>query len=133
MCVEDVAVVPTTKTLAQIFASMPESDPKAKWQAFFNGQPGIFWDQKPNAPRVLVRELIGLKACGYRALFQPLQLSFVATRIDSSTTFTTYLNSLGAEGYSGKNRTLIFNALSLFFFQKSGMLRDEMPGANRGN
>jgi hypothetical protein len=124
LALEDVAVVPTTKTLAQIFASLPESDPKAKWQAFFNGQPGILWDQKLNAPRVLVRELIGLKACGYRASFQPLQLSFVATRMDSSTTFTTYLNSLGAEGYSNKNRTIIFNALSLFLFQKSGMFRE---------
>jgi len=116
---------PTTKTLAQIFQSLPESDATGKWRAFFNGQPGIFWDQKKNAPRVLVRELIGLKTCGYRALFHPLQLSFVATRMDSLTTFTTYLNSLGAAGYTNKNRTLIFNALSQFLFQKPGMLREE--------
>jgi len=46
--------------LAQTFASLPQLDANEKWRAFFNEQPGIFWDSKQSAPRVLVRELIGL-------------------------------------------------------------------------
>jgi hypothetical protein len=123
LALEDVEVMPPQRSLAQIFASLPSLDPKEKWRTFFNEQPGIFWGEKENAPRVLVRELIGLHACGYRVqLYSTLQLSFVATGPDNST-FTTYLDALVTAGYRSKKREVILNFLSLFFFQKPGMLR----------
>ncbi len=124
VALEDVAVPsnPPLKTLAQEFESLPQPDAREKWRAFFNQRPDIFWDKKQNAPRVLVRELIGLKTCGYRAFLDPLQLSFGAGRVDDST-FTTYLDALKAAGYWSRDRAVILDTLSRFLFQEPGALK----------
>jgi hypothetical protein len=112
---------PESKTLAHDFALLRQTNPRERWQAFFQAKPDILWDPKLNAPRVLTRELIGLKTCGYVAQFSLAQLSF-ASRGGDGTTFGEYLDALAASGYRSKNRKTLMDLLSQFLFQKPGLL-----------
>jgi hypothetical protein len=124
LALEDVAVTTLPmlgKSLALKFALLPQTDPKEKWRAFFNTYPDLFWDPKWNTPRVLVRELIGLRMCGYVPRLFATQLSFSPTRADSST-LGDYLDALTSAAYRSKNRVAILDLLSQFFFAKPRLL-----------
>ena len=46
-----------------------------KWKDYFRANPGTFWDII-EVPRILAREMVGLKVFGYRPRLMPQQLSF---------------------------------------------------------
>jgi len=105
------------------FATMPvQLTPAQKWQAFIKKHPETFWDDKNHLPRVLSRELIGLKTFGYRPEFSVHQLSFRPTG-SGDATFIRYLEALAAGGYTGKDRVRMFDALALFLFGTVAALR----------
>jgi len=105
------------------FATMPvQLTPAQKWQAFIKKHPETFWDHKNHLPRVLSRELIGLKTFGYRPEFSVHQLSFRPTG-SGDATFIRYLEALAAGGYTGKDRVRMFDALALFLFGTVAALR----------
>ena len=113
----------TDDTVDAEFARMaPQLPPTHKWLAFLKGHPEMLWDENANAPRVLSRELIGLKTFGYQPQFFLQQLSFKPTP-SGAATFTGYLDALAASGYTGKNRTLLVEMLSVFLFGNVGALR----------
>jgi len=89
--------------------------PKDTWRSYFRAHPEVVWDPTRQVPRILARELIGLKTFGYRPQFFMEQLSFGPTRSDGAT-FKTYLDALVAAGITGRNRTLVLETLSLFLF-----------------
>jgi len=105
------------------FSTMPvQLTPAQKWQAFIKKHPETFWDDKNHLPRVLSRELIGLKTFGYRPEFSAHQLSFRPTG-SGDATFIRYLEALAAGGYTGKDRVRMFEALSVFLFGTVAALR----------
>ena len=105
------------------FATMPvQLTPAQKWQAFIKKHPETFWDDKNHLPRVLSRELIGLKTFGYRPEFSVHQLSLRPTG-SGNATFIRYLEALAAGGYTGKNRVRMFEVLSVFLFGTVAALR----------
>jgi hypothetical protein len=105
------------------FARMPPPlTPVNKWQAFLMSHPETFWDQDRNVPRILSRELIGLKTFGYRPQFFLQQLSFKPSQSGDGT-FTTYLDALAASGYTRANRKQVIDAISLFLFGNVYALR----------
>ena len=89
--------------------------PQDKWRSYFSTHPDIIWDTTRQVPRILARELIGLKTFGYRAQFFLEQLSFRPTPSDGAT-FKTYLDALVAAGITSRNRTVVLETLSLFLF-----------------
>ena len=89
--------------------------PTEGWQSYFRTHPDAVWDTTRQVPRILARELIGLKTFGYRPQFFLEQLSFSAGQSDSGT-FKTYLDALAAAGITSRNRTLVLETLSLFLF-----------------
>ena len=89
--------------------------PKDKWRSYFSAHPDAVWDTTRQVPRILARELIGLKTFGYRPQFFPEQLSFSTTQSDGAT-FKTYLDALVAAGITSRNRTAVLETLSLFLF-----------------
>jgi hypothetical protein len=104
------------------FARMaPQLSPAQKWLAFLKSHPEMLWDENAHAPRVLLRELIGLKTFGYRPQFFLQQLTFKPTQ-SGDATFTRYLDALATSGYTGKNRTQIVEAISVFLFGNVGAL-----------
>jgi hypothetical protein len=93
-----------------------------KWQSYFRTYPAAVWDSTRQVPRILARELIGLKTFGYRPQFFQQQLSFGATHSDGAT-FKTYLDALVAAGITSRNRTVVLEMLSLFLFGNAQALR----------
>jgi hypothetical protein len=89
--------------------------PIEKWQSYFRTHSDAVWDATRQVPRILARELIGLKTFGYRPRFFPEQLSFSAGQSDGAT-FKTYLDALVAAGITSRNRTTVRETLSLFLF-----------------
>ncbi len=86
-----------------------------KWQSYFSAHSDIVWDATRQVPRILARELIGLKTFGYRPQFFTEQLSFSPGQ-PGDATFTTYLDALVAAGITSTNRTTLLETLSLFLF-----------------
>jgi hypothetical protein len=86
-----------------------------KWQSYFRTYPNAVWDTTRQVPRILARELIGLKTFGYRPRFFAEQLSFSAGEPDGAT-FKTYLDALVGAGITSRNRTTVLETLSLFLF-----------------
>ena len=89
--------------------------PVEKWQSYFRANQDAVWDSTRQVPRILARELIGLKTFGYRPQFFLEQLSFSATQSDGAT-FKTYLDALVAAGITSGNRPVVLETLSLFLF-----------------
>ena len=89
--------------------------PKERWQSYFRTHQEAVWDTTRQVPRILARELIGLKTFGYRPQFFLEQLSFSATQSDGAT-FKTYLDALVAAGITSRNRTVVLETLSQFLF-----------------
>jgi len=106
-------------------ASSPGGKPlttSQKWLDYFRANPGTFWDDKIGVPRILAREMVGLKAFGYRAKLLPQQLSFVSPG-ESEGSFTAYLDAIVDAGIVSKNRVLVFDAISQLLFGKADALR----------
>ena len=55
--------------------------PKERWQSYFRTHQDAVWDTTRQVPRILARELIGLKTFGYRPQFFLEQLSFSASAV----------------------------------------------------
>ena len=89
--------------------------PKEQWQSYFRTHTDAVWDTTRQVPRILARELIGLKTFGYRPQFFQEQLSFGARQSDGAT-FKTYLDALVAAGITSRNRPIVLETLSLFLF-----------------
>ena len=89
--------------------------PKERWQSYFRAHQDAVWDTTRQVPRILARELIGLKTFGYRPQFFLQQLSFSASQSDGAT-FKTYLDALVAAGITSRNRTVVLETLSQFLF-----------------
>ena len=98
------------------FESLREQlTPKDKWQSYFRTHSDAVWDATRQVPRILARELIGLKTFGYRPRFFAEHLSFSAGQSDDAT-FKTYLDALVAAGITSRNQTTVLETLSLFLF-----------------
>jgi hypothetical protein len=95
--------------------------PQDKWRSYFRTHPDTLWDTTRRVPRILARELIGLKTFGYRPRFFLQQLSFSATQSDGAT-FKSYLDSLVAAGITGEDRAVALETLSLFLFGNAAAL-----------
>jgi hypothetical protein len=91
--------------------------PKEKWMGFFKAHPEMFWDRTLNNPRVLARELIGLKTFGYTAEFFPEQLSFRKTS-GGYPTFKNYLNALASANCRPGNSAELLRYISRFVFDR---------------
>ena len=91
-------------------------NPTEKWQSYFRTH-DPFWNVERDVPRILARELIGLRTFGYRPHFFNEQLSFSAGQSDNAT-FRTYLDAIVAAGITGRNRTVVLETLSVFLFGK---------------
>jgi hypothetical protein len=100
--------------------------PKEKWQSYFRAHPDAVWDATLQVPRILARELIGLKTFGYRPQFSHEQLSFSARQSEGAT-FKTYLDALVAAGITRRNRAVVLETLSLFLFGNAQAL--SAPGS----
>ena len=85
------------------------------WEGYFTAHPEDLWMN--NAPRILARELIGLKAFGYRPQFHLQQLSFACANPGQAlgANFEKYLNAVQADFQGGSARA-VFNAVSQFLF-----------------
>jgi hypothetical protein len=70
------------------------------------------------APRVLARELIGLKTFGYRPQFSPQQLSFGCADPGRalSASFVSYLDAVRTAHFHSGSARSVFNAISEFLF-----------------
>ena len=88
-----------------------------KWMGFFKAHPELLWDQKLGNPRVLARELIGLKTCGYKPQFFPVQLSFAKTS-SGHPTFKSYLNALAAANCRPGQSAELLRYISRFLFDR---------------
>jgi hypothetical protein len=91
--------------------------PKEKWMGFFKAHPEMLWDWKLDNPRVLARELIGLKAFGYTAEFLPQQLSFRPTS-SGHPTFRNYLNALASANCRTGYSVGLLRSISRFLFDR---------------
>jgi hypothetical protein len=88
-----------------------------KWMGFFKAHPELLWDQKLGNPRVLARELIGLKTCGYEPQFFPVQLSFAKTSTGHPT-FKSYHNALAAANCRPGQSAELLRYISRFLFDR---------------
>jgi hypothetical protein len=111
-----------------------ERNPKAlnareKWMGFFRAHPEIFW-AKPGVPRILARELIGLRTFGYRPEFSEQQLSFYPDGAGNPG-FTNYLNAVDAAGFRSGNPDKVLGAISEFLFDRHDAFRTGRKPAER--
>jgi hypothetical protein len=98
------------------------ADAKEQWTGFFRAHPEMLWDKKVGAPRVLARELIGLKTFGYSPEFSPQQLSFAPTA-GRPATFKRYLDALLAAGCLKGGSDQVLAAVSGFLFGREDVFR----------
>jgi hypothetical protein len=87
------------------------------WRQFFQQNQAVLWDSTRHVPRVLARELIGLKTFGYQAQPGPHQLSFGASQAAGNAAFGPYLAALRSSGYfSPGGQPALLASLSHFLF-----------------
>lgn len=94
----------------------PSKSAAELWQGYFTQHPESLWMN--GAPRVLARELIGLKTFGYRPQFFPQQLSFACADPDRAlnANFVKYLDGVEAAHYRSGSARAVFDAVSEFLF-----------------
>jgi len=97
-------------------------DTTAKWVDYFRSNPGTFWDDRIGVPRILAREMVGLKAFGYRATLKPQQLSFTSPGATDDS-FQAYLDAIVSAGIVSKNRTVVLDSVSKLLFGTADALR----------
>ena len=89
---------------------------KDRWNDFFDKNPQIFFFN--GAPRVLARELMGLKAFGYRPVFERQQLSFYchdqakARKAD----FGPYLDAVLSAKFHTRDQNAVIGSIDGFLF-----------------
>jgi hypothetical protein len=70
------------------------------WRDYFLQQLGLLWDTRAHIPRVLAREIIGLRAFGYRPQLLAHQLSFQPPEhVHGMADFVQYRHALHEAGY----------------------------------
>jgi hypothetical protein len=96
----------------------PTGDAKALWLKYFQKYPGGIWASTGN-PRVLMRELLGLKMFGYKPQFDKRQLLFKLTNRATAdgASLEKYIGKLNALGFheAGKKQSL-FAEIAEFLF-----------------
>jgi len=88
------------------------------WKNFILAHEQMIWDTKANIPRVFMRELLGLKAFGYKPKFHAHQLSFVcadAAKADEAT-LGSYVSMLRDAKFREKEKGLLMKAIGEFLF-----------------
>jgi hypothetical protein len=93
--------------------------PRDTWLAFLSSNVGMFWSDKPPAPRVFVRELIGLKTFGYKPDFKEFQLGFACadkSKADGAT-LPKYLDALFALGFHKPDRAQLLAEIGTYLFE----------------
>jgi hypothetical protein len=90
---------------------------KLRWEDFFRANKQMVWS---GFPRVFARELVGLKAFGYRPHFTDKQLSFGAGGAGSSASasFLGYLNAVGNGGVSPADSGKLLAGISDYLFDR---------------
>jgi hypothetical protein len=104
-------------------AKFAAPDPaKDKWKAYLQATPTVFWGGA--LPRVFAREILGLKAFGYKPVFAMQELGFVCVDRNKAmgATFTDYLNVLRAVNFQDRDKTAIMGAISEYLFGAKGVL-----------
>jgi len=100
-------------------ASAYVTDPvKEKWKAYLKATPSVLWNLQFNAPRVFAREVMGMKAFGYRPVFSPHELGFACVDPGkaSGATHTRYLDALAGAGFSVRDKPQILGSNSTYLF-----------------
>lgn len=96
------------------------------WKKYFQGHIAMLWDVKNGFPRVLAREILGLKAFGYRPEFHFHQLIFEREDPACTVGFTEYHDELRSSGYTDTNRvrgrSKMLKVLGQYLFQDEGAL-----------
>ncbi|MEM6468512.1 MAG: hypothetical protein AAF802_03005 [Planctomycetota bacterium] len=96
------------------------------WKKFFQRHIKMLWDVKGGFPRVLAREILGLKAFGYRPDFHFHQLIFEREDQGCTVGFTEYHDELRSSGYTDTNRirgrTKMLKVLGKYLFEDEGAL-----------
>ena len=103
------------------FNNIAAADAKEMWLKYFLANPGCIWATWTGGsnPRVLMRELLGLKLFGYEPRFDKNQLQFKASDKGASdgATLQGYLNKLNQLGFHEKGKkSQLFAAVSEFLF-----------------
>jgi hypothetical protein len=93
-----------------------------KWKDYFRANPGTFWDYKFGVPRILARELVGLKRFGYRPHLMAQQLSFSSPGAHTGT-FVEYLDAVALAGILERNKARVFETVSQLIFGNGDALR----------
>jgi hypothetical protein len=104
-------------------------DAKDKWMGFFRAHPELLW-AKPGVPRILARELIGLKTFGYRPAFFTQQLSFYSDQA-ANANFVSYLRAVEAAGFRSGDANRVLTAISEFLFDRPDAFRGERKPPQR--
>jgi hypothetical protein len=84
------------------------------WLDFFHKVPRVFWEN--GNPRVFVRELMGLKFFGYKAVFTRHELGFIYKGGGRPPTFLNYLKALREVGLERRDRFSIMRHIGEFLF-----------------
>src|SRR5262249_43344238 len=98
---------------------------RERWRKFFFARPWMIWNVTAQIPRVFARELLGLKAFGYRPTFFECDLLFtckdygLARRGD----FKGYLKALADVRFAENNRETIVGAICEFLFEDKEALK----------
>jgi hypothetical protein len=104
-------------------AKFAAPDPaKDRWKAYLQATPTVFWSGA--LPRVFAREILGLKAFGYKPVFAMQELGFVCVDQGKAmgATFTEYLNVLRAVNFQDRDKSSIMAAISEYLFGAKGIL-----------
>ena len=95
-----------------------DADARRLWSGFFAAHPGLLWGEDYHGPRILSRELIGLKTFGYQPQFSTHGLFFTCKDpgTASHASFARYLDAVEAAGFRSRSRDTVLNAVCSFLF-----------------
>ena len=105
------------------------ADARELWKKFFNASPDLLWNDTVNGkvgvPRVLLRELIGLKTFGYKPQFDKRQLGFLGWDDGKSdgATIGGYLDVLKENGFDTFKKEKLFKLLGTYLFEDADALK----------
>ena len=99
--------------------------PKDLWRDFFRRNPVSFWNTQYGVPRVFTRELLGLRAFGYKPEFSQHQLGFRADdkNKSDSASFDKYCEALrNAKMTPMGEKTTVIQHIAEFLFENKNAL-----------
>jgi hypothetical protein len=115
---------------AAIFSKLAASDSAQElWRNYFNANAGTLWNSSVNGgtgvPRVLLRELIGLKTFGYEPQFDKRQLGFkIADKgAADGATIGGYLDTLKANGFDEFKKQKLIALIGTYLFDDAAALK----------